>query len=501
MGSLLQNTQEEVSRLACNTKALFDILPDLLVVIRDDCTIEKMNVAAVAKLGDLTRQKCSNVILGKSGCCADSGCPHRNKAVARKYGDGAERRLNEGLYVEYTYVPFIGYHGDKLVLLVMRDISTRKQNEFELAQYQTNIELVLQKKIAALSENIKVREQLSREVNILKKDIGRLVNPGIMVGESKVMKNLREMIYQVAESDVTVLITGESGTGKELVADMVHKNSNRAGELFLKFNCAAVAESLLESDLFGYEKGAFTGAVSCRKGKFEIVDGGTIFLDEIGDISSNMQAALLRVLENGEIIRVGGALPIKVDVRVIAATNRDLVEAVRNGKFRQDLYYRLNVIALHQPSLRERKEDVLPLATYFFKKYRKVFNKKIDFFPNTVIATLLNYDWPGNIRELENVMQRAVLYARNNMITPVDIDFGNSVDSGSAMGKSSTGVDEVFLSQPLKESVASFEKKVIGAAFAKCKGKTHDVANMLGLGKTALYEKNKRYQINPKNFK
>lgn len=501
MVSILQEAQQEVSRLACNNKALFDVLPDFLFILGDSCTIERMNVAAIAKLGDLTGEKCSDVIFGKVGLCDDLVCPHKHHGNLRKFGEVAELQIYDDLYVEYTYVPFEGYHGDKLILLVMRDITKRKQNEFELAKYQNNIELVLKDKIAVLSESVNVREQLAQEVNILKKEIGRLSNPGIMVGESKALGVLREMIYQVAESDVTILITGESGTGKELVADMVHKNSSRVGKPFLKFNCAAVSESLLESDLFGYEKGAFTGATSCRKGKFEIVDGGTIFLDEVGDISPNMQAALLRVLENGEIVRVGGAVAIKVDVRVIAATNVDLIEAVNSGRFRQDLYYRLNVISLHQSPLRERKEDIVPLATHFLKKYRKVFKKKIDFLPDNVISTLLHYEWPGNIRELENVMQRAVLYSRNNMITATDIDFGITGVRARPNGAEVTVGDDLILSQSLKDSVAAFEKRVIGAAFVKCKGKTQDVANLLGLGKTALYEKNKRYQINPKSFR
>ncbi len=504
MTSRLQEVQQEVCRLACNNKALFDVLPDFLFIIRDNCTIERMNAAAIAKLGDFSGEKCTNAIFGKVGLCEDLSCPHKHHEESRKYGEVAELRIFDDLYVEYTYVPFEGYQGHNLALLVMRDITKRKQNEFELAKYQNNIELVLQDKIAVLDQSIKVREQLTKEVNILKKEIDRLANPDLMVGESKALRNLREMIYQVAESDVTILITGESGTGKELVADMVHKNSNRVGKPFLKFNCAAVSESLLESDLFGYEKGAFTGATSCRKGKFEIVDGGTIFLDEIGDISPNMQAALLRVLENGEIVRVGGTVAVEVDVRVIAATNVDLVEAVNTGKFRQDLFYRLNVIALHQSPLRERKEDIVPLATHFLKKYRTIFKKEIDFLPDNVISTLLHYDWPGNIRELENVMQRAVLYSHNNMITADDIDFGiTGVRSSSKVEEAQAKVedDDVLLGQPLKDSVAAFEKRVITAAFAKYKGKAHEVAKVLGVGKTALYEKNKRYQINPKKFR
>ncbi|MEJ2034516.1 MAG: sigma-54 dependent transcriptional regulator, partial [Deltaproteobacteria bacterium] len=280
--------------------------------------------------------------------------------------------------------------------------------------------------------------------------------------------------------------------------DLIHKHSGRRNKPFLKFNCAAVSESLLESDLFGHEKGAFTGADARRKGKFEIASDATIFLDEIGDISPRMQAAILRVLQNGEIIRVGGNSPIKVDVRIIAATNADLTKAVEEGRFRKDLYYRLNVFNLHLPPLRERKEDVLPLVTHFIEKYSKLLKREIDLIPDQVINRLLGHDWPGNIRELENVIQRAVLLAQNRMITVRELE----LNANFAENCGSTSVFEAegrMLTQPLKDTLAEVEQKIISSALKKCNGRAQQAAGMLGLGKTAFYDKVKRYGLT-KNF-
>jgi len=495
---------KEISRLAANNRAFFELMPECLFIIRDNCEIERMNAAAIAKFGDVTGRKCYESLFGLATACGECFCPMRNVDGYDRYGELIERKINDDFYTEYTYVPFEGYSGHGLVLVVMRDITKRKKHEFELASYQDNIEKVLYEKIDILKESEKIREQLACEVNLLKNEVRRMASPDCMIGESKALRDLREMIYQVAGLDITVLITGESGTGKELVADLLHQHSNRVGKPFLKFNCAAVSESLLESDLFGYEKGAFTGASASRKGKFEIADGGTIFLDEIGDISPKMQSALLRVLQNGEVIRVGGGVPFKVDVRIIAATNVDLAQAVENGSFRRDLYYRLNVITLHQVPLRERSEDIMQLATHFLKKYRDAFKKDIDFLSDTAIEPLVRYSWPGNIRELENVIQRAVLHCKSNMITPADLHFGLAgISTLPARGCNYPRefVDAEMLNMPLRDSAASFEKKVIVAALKHYGGQTNEVVRNLHVGKTALYEKIKRYGINPKNFR
>jgi len=321
-----------------------------------------------------------------------------------------------------------------------------------------------------------------------------------MVGRSRKMRELREMIHQVAGSDATILITGESGTGKELVANLLKATSQREDKPFLKINCNAINDSLLEADLFGYEKGAFTGATARKVGKFEVVDGGTIFLDEIGDISPRMQVSLLRVLQNGEIIRVGGNEPIKVDVRVIAATNVDLAQAVKDKKFRLDLYYRLNIINIDIPPLRERKEDIVELVSFFVNHYREAFKKEIDFVPKSIINRLLAHDWPGNVRELENLIQRAVLMAKGKMITEADLIFDQ--DPRIEQQRVDTfNIDDKLGALPLKAIVADFEAAIIHRALDKYNGNVSTAATQLKLGKTALYDKMKQHGISAKHIK
>lgn len=497
MQDILTTTQQEVSRLAQNSKILFDLLPDMLLIIKDDFVIERMNAAAIARLGNQQGKKCYQAIITLDSPCDAKLCPFDRANHKHQCGQVVERKLNDNFYIEYSHVPFEGYRQDKLILVIIRDITKKKQHEIKLEQYGKNIEKVLQEKIANLNESEHNRQQLSQEVNYLKKETYRLTDRDQMIGESKAIRALRETIYQVAESNATILITGESGTGKELIADLVHKHSSRVGKCYLKFNCAAVTESLLESELFGYEKGSFTGATSSKRGKFEEADGGTIFLDEIGDISPKMQSALLRVLQNGEILRVGSNKPITVDVRIIAATNSNLTTAVNNGQYREDLYYRLNVVNLHQVPLRERKEDIVLLATTFLIKYRERFNKPVTFLPNSVMEKLLAYDWPGNVRELENIIQRAVLLSKNGMITPKSLGI-EPRKTTTKKGAIRTPSVEKLLNLPLKESVSLFEAEVISIALEEFSGKTDSVSEQLGLAKTTLYEKMKRYGITPK---
>jgi len=500
---LLERTQDEVSRLASNWRMFYEHMPDMLFIIKDNFVIESMNRKAINVFGDLNGKKCHVGIFGCQSPCEKSLCPILCAWSRDTFCDLVERKINNELYVECSYVPLEGYRNDKLVLVSMRDVTLRKLHEAKLEKYQNNLVKVLQEKISDLNESEKMRQQLAHEVDDLKESINRMIGPDEMIGESRPLRELREMIYKVAATEATVLITGESGTGKDLVADLIYSHSNRVGKPYLKFNCAAVSESLLESDLFGYEKGAFTGANACRKGKFEIANGGTIFLDEIGDISARMQSSLLRVLQNGEIVRVGGTAALKVDVRVIAATNVDLVKAVEQGRFRQDLYYRLNVINLHQRPLRERKEDIVMLASHFLKKYREAFSKEISFLlPDDVIAALLRYDWPGNIRELDNTIQRAVLLCTDYTITLADLNLGAVPTSTAEPGGMTESVDcEALACQPLRDSVADFEAKILAAALRKWQGSTQDIATNLVIGKTALYEKMKRYGLNPKEFK
>src|SRR5689334_23302358 len=269
--------------------------------------------------------------------------------------------------------------------------------------------------IAAVAiENARHFEWLENENERLLADVNIEHN---MVGESQSMQRVYQFIAKIAPTDATVLIGGESGTGKELAARAIHRNSKRAQKPFMAVNCAALTESLLESELFGHERGAFTGAIAQKKGRLEIADGGTVFLDEIGELTPALQVKLLRVLQEREFERVGGTLTIKVDVRVIAATNKNLEQAMATGQFRHDLFYRLNVVSLDLPPLRDRREDIMLLASYFLDKYATRCNRKFKGFSEDARACLLSYEWPGNVRELENAIERAVVLGTRDYIS------------------------------------------------------------------------------------
>ena len=493
------DSSAEVKRLVKNWRAMLDIIPEMVLLVRDDLEIQYMNLQAQSVFGDLRGQKCVDALCGAAAGC-NTNCPVQKAFLGTTPGGGlAEMQIGE-MDIEFASVPFQGYSGDVLAMILMRNITLRKKQERELKAFNHDIEEILRIKIDELKESEDLHKRLAREINVLKRRARVLGADDGMVGSSQKMLELREMIHQVADSDATILVVGESGTGKELVANMIREHSSRREKPFLKVNCNAINENLLESDLFGYEKGAFTGAAARRKGRFEIVDGGTIFLDEIGDISPRMQSSLLRVLQNGELVRVGGTTPIKVDVRVIAATNVDLAKAVQGDKFRLDLYYRLNIIKITLPSLRERKEDIVELATHFVKHYRVAFKKEIDFLPSTVIDKLLEHDWPGNVRELENVMQRAVLTARNNVITDQDLVFDESPEKGSQDGYFSRMTGKLTQST-LKKVLSEFESDMISYALSENKGNVLQAARMLDVGKTALYDKIKRYEISAKVIK
>jgi PAS domain S-box-containing protein len=490
--------QEEVDRLSTNWRTLLDAMPEMVFLLRDDGGVEYMNRSAKACFGFPCSKKVAESLASVGEICRKK-LPGGDTAQKGKRTGVVETRIDT-TPVEYSSVPFVGYTGDRLTMLVMRDITERKKFEQELLQFNTSIETILQQKIGELQSSEEMRTKLMRQVNSLKSQLGHHHQADKMVGRSRKMRELREMIHQVSGSDATILITGESGTGKELVANLVKATSSREDKPFLKINCNAINDSLLEADLFGYEKGAFTGATARKIGKFEVVDGGTIFLDEIGDISPRMQVALLRVLQNGEIIRVGGTEPLRIDVRVIAATNVDLTQAVKEKKFRLDLYYRLNIINIDIPPLRDRKEDIVELVSYFVNHYRDAFKKEIDFVPKSIINRLLEHDWPGNVRELENLIQRAVLMAKGKMITEGDLLFDQDPRMDQQRGDTFE-IDEKLGLMPLKSIVADFEANIIRRALDKYSGNVSTAAGHLNIGKTALYDKMKQHGISAKRLK
>jgi two-component system response regulator AtoC len=316
-----------------------------------------------------------------------------------------------------------------------------------------------------------------------------------IIGTSSRMKEVYRLISQVSKLDVTVLIIGESGTGKELVAQAIHNNSYRKDKPFVKMNCVAIPEGLLESELFGHERGAFTGASERRLGKFEIAKGGTIFLDEIGDMTLPTQAKLLRVLQEREFERVGGNNIIKVDVRVIAATNKDLVKATEEKSFREDLYFRLNVISIFLPPLRERKEDLPLLFEYFRNKYNKKFGKNVQKLSSPVLNFIQEYSWPGNVREFENFIQRSIALSPSNLIEedaiPVEIKQGNT----ATPTVSSVSENEVSLSEHINNITAEAERRIISKALQNAGGNRSAAAKALGLSRKSLYDKLAKYNI------
>ena len=340
--------------------------------------------------------------------------------------------------------------------------------------------LLVVKKTLEVSSLSEQNRRLSEEIEQLKARQGL----GKIIGKSGKMNALMDVLRQVAPTNASVLITGESGTGKELVAESIQALSSRSKGPFIKVSCAAFSQNLLEDELFGHEKGAFTGAVAQKKGRFELADKGTLFLDEIGEIDMSTQVKLLRVLQERQFERVGGEKTITVDVRLICATNRDLAEEVREGRFRQDLYYRLNVVNVQVPPLRERKEDIDLLAAYFLQTFNKEDNKKIEGFTPSARKALFSYSWPGNVRELRNAIEAAVVFCRGKNIDLDDLPPQVKVHSAEA---------SLELTLPITMDEA--EKKIIVATLAWCNGNKTKAAEVLDIGRKTLHRKLQELEV------
>ncbi len=324
------------------------------------------------------------------------------------------------------------------------------------------------------------RRRLLGEMSLLAGEFRARYGLEHVVGRSAAMREVLERVVRVAPGDATVLITGESGTGKELVARALHSGSRRSGKPFVPVNCAAITETLLESELFGHARGAFTGATRARRGLFEEANGGTLFIDEIGETALGFQAKLLRALQDGEIRRVGESVPIQVNVRVIAATNQDLKKAIAERRFREDLFYRLNVVPLRMPALRERREDIPLLAAHFVTRFNQRTGARKALLPDAV-ARLLEHDWPGNVRELENMIEQAAALSSAPEIGAGDIRFETSPSEPGA--------------QPLSDAVDAAERRAIAAALARCGGDLGRVARELSISSTTLWRKMKRHGL------
>jgi two-component system response regulator AtoC len=345
---------------------------------------------------------------------------------------------------------------------------------FDIQALTEQVQKVMEKR-SLLKENLSLRQLMEKDFEYEK-----------IVGKSPAIHAIFKVIDDVAQSNATILITGESGTGKELVAHAIHNRSLRKDKLFVAVNCAAIPENLLESELFGHEKGSFTGAFDRQIGKFEIASGGTIFLDEIGSLPMPMQAKLLRAIQEKEIERIGGSKPIPVDFRVVSATNSDLRSEIKKRQFREDLYYRLNVIPIHLPSLRDRKGDLPLLANHFLNKYNHEFGKKLKGFKKEVLLLLSEYDWPGNVRELENLIERLVVLTKEGYIEtdklPYEIKGDQPHSSSTAEAK-------------FKDAVKKFEASFIRQALDKAGGNKSEAAKILGIHRNTLLNLEKKLKI------
>ena len=386
--------------------------------------------------------------------------------------------LLKKIYTTYPTIPVVVLTGHGTI----EDAVTAMQNgavDFLTKPVNLDHLSVLIKRSLAGKDMAEKNRELRAELESLRRKNGY----SRIIGKSPRIQKLIETIQQIAPSRASVLITGESGVGKELVADAIVNYSDRKDKPFIKVHCAALNANLLESELFGHVKGAFTGAVADKKGRFELADGGTIFLDEIGEIDQGTQIKLLRVLQEREFEKVGGEKTIKTDVRVIAATNRDLQKEIKEGNFREDLYYRLNVVSIDVPPLRERKEDIFLLATSFLNEFNKENRKNIEGFSNEARSAISAYDWPGNIRELRNCVESAVVMCRTSQIELADLPPAVSRARGG-------NTIEIELGTTMDEA----EKKIILATVAYCKGNKSKAADTLGLGRKTIIRKMQEYE-------
>ncbi len=389
--------------------------------------------------------------------------------------------LMENMIKEREDIPFVLISGEGTIPKAIQAI---KQGAYDFIEKPVDAErLLITLKNAIEKRNLLLeRESLRAQID----------ETFLFIGKSKAIQDILTKIETIARSNAKVLITGESGTGKELIARMIHNKSLRAKRPFVKVNCAAIPETLLESELFGYKKGAFTGATRDFRGKFLVADQGTLFLDEIGDMPYTLQAKLLRVLENNEVEVLGGSLPEKVDVRLIAATNKDLQSLIQTGQFREDLYHRLNVIHIHIPPLREHVEDIPLLVDHFFKTFSQIYNKQISGINDEAMDLLMRHPWPGNVRELRNLIEKLVIFTVNDRITLSEVEEAlgmKSVEEAEEPQHESESVDS------LKEALEDYEKRYIEETLKKYNWKINKTARELKISRSTLFKKMRRFGI------
>ncbi|MED0662852.1 transcriptional regulator [Geobacillus thermodenitrificans] len=456
----------------CVYKIALDHLYDGVFITDNECKILYVNEAYTKMSGLKYEDVVGHYVddLEAKGIFKNSTSPHvrRENKIISSIG-----KAKDGVEMLITGKPIYDENNELIYVVVnQRDIS-----DLEIMRQKL---IVTENKMAVVEKERKKKEE---ENEYYKKQFFN--NTGI-IGDSEEIRDVIYLINKIAPLDVTVLITGESGVGKEVIANEIFQKSSRKNKQFIKVNCAAIPTNLLESELFGYEKGAFTGADKAKKGLFQLADGGTIFLDEIGDIPLEIQPKLLRALQQKEVVPVGGTQIQKLDVRIIAATNKDLSQQVKEGKFRKDLYYRLNVFPIEIPPLRERKRDIYALGEYFLKQYNKKYGKSVVL-SSEAYSLLMNYDWPGNVRELQNIIERLIIISDDQTVINKDqiekIMFPNTM------------LDITKSEKGLKEIIQEIEKEIL-IDVLKNTGTTRKAAKKLKIDQSTLVKKLKKYGIN-----
>ena len=430
---------------------------------------------------------------GITGRVVESGKPIVVPQVSREplFLDRAAVRKNLGKQ-ELTFICVPVIIDRKATGALGVDLRFKKDRDYDRAVKFLRVVASMIAQALKAARMVEAEKQRLLDENIhLKQELKERYDFSNIIGNSSPMRQVYEQVAQVAPTNTTALIRGESGTGKELIAHAIHYNSPRAGKPFVKVSCAALPESLIESELFGYEKGAFTGAQARKKGRFEMAEGGTLFLDEIGELSHATQIKLLRVLQEREYERLGGVETIRANVRLIAATNKDLEDSIREGSFREDLYYRLNVFTIYLPPLRERRPDILALADHFLEKYAREHNKRIKRISTPAIDMLASYHWPGNVRELENCIERALLVCDGQVI------HGHHLPPTLQTASESGTVTRLSLDS----AINAYEKDLIQDALKTTRGNRARAAKLLDTTERILGYKVKKYGIDARRFR
>lgn len=477
-------------------KSIIDNLDSDVIVLDKDLNIVLMNKAAEKNWGVRFKDVKGVSYLSLKLRSIEKNLAHNLAEVVKSKKTISIKELqfispdNITRFLDLSCMPIFDEHGQvQGALSVSKDVTKRVLSDIQYRETQRIVQ--------RLTSELGDRE---KEIKRLQSNLEQRYSFHNLIGKNYQMRNIYSLIERVAQTDSTILITGETGTGKELVARAIHYGSSRADRNLITVNCAALPEALLESELFGHVKGSFTGAVRDRKGKFELADKGTLFLDEIGELSIPIQVKLLRALQEKEIDRVGDEKKIKVDIRIVAATNRDLLELIEDGKFRKDLYYRLNIISVKLPPLRERIDDIPILVNHFIEKFNKQFKKKVSGVSQYALKRLISYKWPGNIRELEAVIEKAALLEESDIIQDVDVSPHSSGSSGLFLPVSASE-QQLSSYADMMAYFNSYERDYFISVFKRFNGRIGEIARFTGLNRRSILNKMKKFNIKKADFR